>query len=472
MAMLAPLLNMTMIGPLPIEVFYLILVLAFVMLLFILFKRPIYETMFLAFCFSVVMTGKYNLFFKHLVFPATQSNLFYIIVSFLALAYILEKTKVVEKLIRIILAIFGGLPGGAGYVALFGSAALATMTGTGPGNVAATGVFTIPAMIKSGFSRELAATTEASCSMLGNQMGPGLNLVGFGILAGLYPAANYNLATFWIALWIVGGWLVVQRLITLIILCKREGVKPIPREERPRFREALKNGWDSLLLPLIILFPIIFSSQASGFIQARLGVDGEAAFSSIVLMFTVGVCTVYALITGRKKIAESEGAFNVKVVYNMFKNSLRTVVPVGATIYFAYAMSNVFKEVAMADAMQTWVTGLGLSKLGWTIVVVLFTGILGMVLPGSSQVALLGGAIISTGAAVGIDPFLVAAVMPAITGVMEGMTPPLALAMFTGMGIAKSEFWPTAKKQYIWVLGNIIATILLFMGILPIFIKG
>ena len=76
MAMLAPLLNMTMIGPLPIEVFYLILVLAFVMLLFILFKRPIYETMFLAFCFSVVMTGKYNLFFKHLVFPATQSNLF------------------------------------------------------------------------------------------------------------------------------------------------------------------------------------------------------------------------------------------------------------------------------------------------------------------------------------------------------------------------------------------------------------
>jgi C4-dicarboxylate transporter DctM subunit len=156
----------------------------------------------------------------------------------------------------------------------------------------------------------------------------------------------------------------------------------------------------------------------------------------------------------------------------MFKNCLRSVVPVGATIYFAYAMSNVFKEVAMADAMQTWVTGLGLSKLGWTIAVVIFTGILGMVLPGSSQVALLGGAIISTGAAVGIDPFLVAAVMPAITGVMEGMTPPLALAMYTGMGIAKSEFWPTAKKQYIWVLGNIIATILLFMGILPIFIKG
>lgn len=463
---------MSMIGPFPLEVFYLMLVLAFVMLIFIAFKRPIYEAMFLAFCFTVVMTGKYDLFFEHLVFPATQSNLFYIIVSFLALAYILEKTKIVEKLIGIILSIFGGLPGGAGYVALLGSASLATMTGTGPGNVAATGVFTIPAMIKSGFSRELAATTEASSSMVGNQMGPGLNLVGFGILAGLYPAANYNLATFWIALWIVGGWLVLQRLITLIILCKREGVKPVPKEERPTFKEAWKNGWDSILLPLIILFPIIFSSVGSSFIQARLGIDGEKAFGSIVLMFTVGVCTVYALVTGRKKIRESEGAFDLKVIYNMFKGSLRSVVPVGATIYFAYAMSNVFKEIAMADAMQTWVTDLGLSKFGWVIAVVLFTTILGMVLPGSSQVALLGGAIISTGAAVGINPFLVAAVMPAITGVMEGMTPPLALAMYTGMGIAKSKFWPTAKLMYIWVIGNIIVTILLLMGIFPIFIKG
>jgi C4-dicarboxylate transporter DctM subunit len=446
----------TMVGALPIEVFYLIVLLIFVVILFVFFKRPIYETMFFAYCFSVVMTGKYDLFIKHLIYPATQSSLFYIIVSFLALAYILGKTKVVEKLINIILSIFGGLPGGAGYVALFGSAGLATMTGTGPGNVAATGVFTIPAMIKSGFSRELAATTEASSSMLGNQMGPGLNLVGFGILAGLYPAANYSLSTFWIALWIVGGWLVVQRLITLIILCKVEGVKPIPREERPTFRKAMKEGWDAIVLPIIILLPIIFSSKATAFIGSRLGEDGSAAFGAVVLMFTVGVCTVYALLTGRKQVVESEGGFNTRIVYNMFKGSLKSVVPVGATIYFAYATSMIFKEVAIADAMQTWIVGLGLGKFGWVVVVVLFTAVLGMVLPGSSQVALLGGAIISTG----------------ITGVMEGMTPPLALAMFTAMGIAKSKFWPTAKIMYIWVIGHLLFTILLLMGILPIFIKG
>ena len=461
-----------MIGPFPLEVFYLFLLLAFVFIVFILFKRPIYEAMFLAFCFTIVMTSTYDKFFSYLVYPATQSNLFYIIVSFLALAYILGKTRVVEKLINIILAIFGGLPGGAGYVALFGSTGLAMMTGTGPGNVAATGVFTIPAMIKSGFSRELAATTEMAASMLGNQMGPGLNLVGFGILCSLFPEKNYDLATFWLALWIVGGWLVVQRLITLIILCKKEGVKPIPKEERPKLGEALKKGWDSILLPFFILFPIIFSSKAKTLLQARFGVDGEAAFASTVLMFTVGVCVVYSLLTGRNELKKHEGGFSVGIIYKMFKDCLRSVVPVSTTIYFAYALSIVFKDIAMADAMQTWVTGIGLNKLTWSILIVLFTSLLGMVLPGSSQVALLGSAIISTGAAVGIDPFLVAAVMPAITGVMEGMTPPMALAMYTAMGIAKSKFWPTAKLAYIWIAGNVIVTILLFMGILPIFVSG
>ena len=449
-----------MVGPFPLEVFYLLILLAFVLVVFMAYKRPIYEAMFLAFCFTIIMTGRYEIFTKYLLYPATQSSLFYIIVAFLSLAYILGKTRAVEKLINIILSIFGGLPGGAGYVALFGSASLAMMTGTGPGNVAATGVFTIPAMIKSGFSRPLAATTEMAASMLGNQVGPGLNLVGFAILVGLYPEAEYNLGTFWMALWIVGGWLALQRLITLVILCKREGVKPIPKEERPSLGDALRNGWDAMLLPLFILLPIIISSKFQPLLESRYGIDGAKAFSGTVLMFAAGVCAIYAIITGREKIRESEGEFSLRIIFNMFKDSLRSVVPVGMTIYFAYAISLVFKEIAMGEAIQVWVLQFGLNKFTWAIAIVFFTALLGMVLPGSSQVALLGSVIITTGAAVGINPFLIAVVMPAMTGVVEGMTPPLALGLFTAMGIAKSKFWPTAKLTYVWILGNMFVDII------------
>jgi hypothetical protein len=89
----------------------------------------------------------------------------------------------------------------------------------------------------------------------------------------------------------------------------------------------------------------------------------------------------------------------------MFKDSLRSVVPVGATIYFAYAISLVFKEVAMADAIQAWVTGFGLSKFGWVILIVLFTGILGMVMPVPPRSPFSAERSYRR-EAVGIDPFL------------------------------------------------------------------
>ena len=45
-------------------------------------------------------------------------------------------------------------------------------------------------------------------------------------------------------------------------------------------------------------------------------------------------------------------------LFTICSNSLRTVVPGSVRQFIRYAMSNVFKEVAMADAMQTPVTGL------------------------------------------------------------------------------------------------------------------
>ncbi len=456
-----------MVGPLPVEVFWLIELLLVIALVFLAFKRPIYEAMAIAFAFTIVMTGRYDLFWPGLLAPST-SGLFYIIVGFLVFAHILGRTKVVEKLINLILAVIGGLPGGAGYVALLGSSALSTMTGTGPGNVAATGVFTIPAMIRSGFPRHLAATVEMASSMLGNQVGPGLNLVAFAILSSLYPD-KYSLSTFWLGLYIVFGWLILQRWLTLLAFCKYYKVQPVPKEERPNLAQAFKEGWKALLIPVFILGPIIIDSLFKDGLTARFGAEGAKAFSASILLMAAGFCTFYSLIIGRKEIP---GGFNLHSIFAMFRDSLKGVVPVSATIYLAYAIALVFKQVEMSQAIQTWFLSLGLGKLGWALLIVLFTAFLGMVLPGSSQVAILGSAIISTGAAVGIDPFLIAVVMPAITGVMEGMTPPLALAMYTAMGIAKSRFWETAKLTYVWVFAHLIVTFLLLVGILPIFIRS
>lgn len=52
---------------------------------------------------------------------------------------------------------------------------------------------------------------------------------------------------------------------------------------------------------------------------------------------------------------------------NLFKNTLKGVVPVAATIYFAYAISVVFKEIAMEEAVQQWFlyAAMGIAKSGF-----------------------------------------------------------------------------------------------------------
>ena len=70
----------------------------------------------------------------------------------------------------------GRIPGGAGYASVIASSCMGALSGSGPGNVMATGAITIPAMKKSGFPPELAANVESNASYLGNMIPPSSNI--------------------------------------------------------------------------------------------------------------------------------------------------------------------------------------------------------------------------------------------------------------------------------------------------------
>lgn len=449
----------------PLPIWYLITLLVFVAILFVVLKRPMYEVMALSFVFTIVITGKFDLFWSSLLYPST-SSLFYAIFAFMVVAVVFDETKVVQRIIRLILSVVGRFRGGAGYVSLLGSTFMAALSGTGPGNVAATGVFTIPTMKKTGFPSPLAATTEMSASMLGNLIPPsGIVILTFGILEELHPG-SIALSSWMIAAYGIGLWFFVQRWLTLWGFCKYYDVQPIPEEERPRFRQSFKLGWPALILPALIFIPLFMDAQMQNWIKGRIGEAGAEAFSFSVLMFTPGMAAAYALWIGRK--AMSSGKINRSALNDMFRHSLNRVVPISVTIYMAYATSQVFVELGMEDAVRDWFVSLGLTTTVLIVVLPLFFMLLGMILPGSSQIAILGGATIASFAALGGDPVLFAALLPAMTGALEGMTPPLALGMYVAMGIAGSGFKETAKLTIIWVACHVLLSMLLLTGLLPV----
>src|SRR5699024_8088516 len=209
-------------------------------------------------------------------------------------------------------------------------------------------------------------------------------------------------------------------------------------------------------------------SQAPEFLVTRLGEDGAEAFSSSVLMFTPALAAAYAILIGRKKF--SPGKNGAKELYSVISKSLKSVVPISATIYFAYATSEALANLGVDDAIQDLFVSLNTPLWVLIVLVPILFGVLGMVLPGSAQIAILGSAMITVFGTLGGDPLVFAALLPAMTGALEGMTPPLALGLYVAMGIADSDFGKTVKYALLWIVPHVLFSMLLLAGILPILV--
>lgn len=447
----------------PVEILYIVILIALILIVFVGFKRPIYEAMFIGLVVLSLITGNVENLGKYLIEPSTNT-LFFAIVEFLALAYIFSETKVIEDIVNFILSIVGRFKGGAGYASLISSTFMASLSGTGPGNVVADGVFTIPTMIKSNFPRELAATVEMSASSLGPMVPPsGTILLAFGVLDALYPG-EFSLSSFWMAVWGVGIWFILQRLVLLYLLCRKYKVNALDKEDIPSVKESFKKGWKTLLIPIIILAPFLIDfTIGETFIASRIGEDGAKAFSNSVILFAPGIAAIYTFLIAKNDKTKE----NIKLS-TFFKGSSSRIVPVAATIYFAYSLSALFTEINLAQNLGEYINSFNMGGIGLGILFPIFTMVLGMFLPGSSQVAIFGAIIVASLADVGVNPLLISAILPAITGGMEGMTPPLALALYPAVGIAEADMKKSMKLALYWVFAHLIVAILIILGILPV----
>lgn len=444
----------------PIEVFYIVALLAVIGIAFLALKRPIYECMFYGYVLMIILTGQYQSFFAYIIKTSTDT-LFYSIIAFLVLAKILDATHAIDTVVDVVVSVFGRFKGGAAYTAVIGSTFMGALSGSGAGNVATTGVFTIPAMKKSGVPAHLAANIESACSTMGNMIPPAGVILTALACYNEFSGVEMSQSSFWLACWGVAAWFILQRILTVFVFCKYYKVKAMPKEDIPNLKKTLREGWANLLLPVIILLPFVLDYLFKPtFFTERLG-TGASNMSSCLLLFTPGIAAVYALIVNRKK-------FEVKSLVETIKKSVSGIVPVGATIFFAYCISNLFTDTNIGSAIGTLIKSWNLPVAALAFIIPLITAILGMVLPGSAQTKIFGTTIIAIFAAAGANPLLVAVMLPVITGAMEGMTPPLALCMYTAMGIAGSKMKETTLNCLIWVSLHYLLSALCLMGLLPI----
>lgn len=450
----------------PAALTYLAIMLAVIIIWFLVLKRPVYEAVLLSFIILLTVTGTWGRVGRY-IDSGLKTSLLYSMTAFCAMSILLSKTRVIESAIAVILALMGRFTGGAGYVSVVTSSFMGALSGSGPGNVMATGSITIPAMKKSGFPAELAANIESNASYLGNMIPPSGNIAAaLGALTGMaaYGEGYISQAQFWIVLWGCSLWFIVQRLIMVFAFCKYYKVKPIAKEDIPNLQETFKQGWQGLLLPVIILLPFVLDYFfKSTFFTARLGSGGAKSMSSSLLIFIGGLASIYAVI-----IAKDKKQVMPVAIARMFADGIKTIAPAIGVCVFGYMIGAMFTNLRVTDEMLTFMQGLDMGKLGIVVFICFITFLLGMVIPGSSLVVIFGPVFITILAAKGVNPVLAAAMLPCICGVMCGITPPLGLGMYAGMSLSGSEFGPTFKNNLWWVAAQFIMEIIVLMGWLPI----
>lgn len=443
---------------------YLGIMLIVICVWFILLKRPVYESVFVSFILLVAITNKWSSLLDY-INEGMGTSLLYSMVVFVAMSILLDKTKIIDSTVCIILCLMRKIPGGAGYVSVIASAFMGSLSGSGPGNVMTTGVITIPAMKKSGFPAELAANIESNASYLGNMIPPSSNIVAaLGAYLALYPTEDLTIGKFWLVCWGCSLWFILLKMIMVFAFCKYYKVKPIAKEDLPDLKDTLKTSWQGLLLPIIILLPFVFDFifKETLFTQ-RLGASGAKYFSSSMLFFVAGIAAFYTVLVAKNKKDVSPNQ-----IAKLFGNKIKSISPAIGTCLFGYMIGSLFKDLNVAEGLKMGITALNMGKVGLAFIIPLFTCFMGMVIPGSSLVVMFGSVFISLFASVGINPLLVAAMLPCICGVMCGITPPLALGMYAGMSIAESDFGKTVKNDLWWVATQYILEVIVLLELLPI----
>ncbi len=180
-----------------------------------------------------------------------------LVIGFLIFGVALTQTGGGAFFINLAFALLGHVRGGPAKVAIFSSGLMGSMSGSVVSNVITTGVMTIPAMRKTGFSRSYAAGVEACASTGGVLMPPIMGSTAFIMavfldvpyitiaVAAIIPSVLYYLALF----------------IQIDAFAAKNEMPGIPKEKLPSLKKTLLEGWHFIAVFVLLIVMLIYLKQ-------------------------------------------------------------------------------------------------------------------------------------------------------------------------------------------------------------------
>ncbi|MCI8455243.1 MAG: TRAP transporter large permease subunit [Lachnospiraceae bacterium] len=395
---------------------------------------------------------------------AAKQEVVYASMAFVFMAFMMDKTGVIGRLVEILNSVLGRLPGGSGYVSTIASALFGMVSGSGSGNASAVGSITIPWMKQNGWTTERATTIVAGNAGLGMIFPPSSSML---LLLGMEAiAAELTSNELYVGLMCAGLMVLAYRLAVVFLYAKKDGLKANMGGTETVGAAFWKNA-SSLLIFLGIIVPLLFQMGPTGnAIKAALNAHTEKSFSSISLVMWIPIMmTFFTIVEGWKYLPHSFGGWK-----DMIKASAPKYSEVGCLLFFAFAAASVLTKLGLQEEFTAVFESLGsYSAILVVLLIAVVTTLMVGPFTGTASTTALGALSYAALRSIGLAPVACCVAFLFLVS-NEGCIPPNSAPIYIASGISGLNEPSRIFKNLLfhYALPVVLIAVLIMLGIFPV----
>ena len=326
---------------------------------------------------------------------------------FILAADLMNTGSLTDRLLNFCLVLVGRFRGGLGHVNVVSNIIFAGMSGSAIADAVGIGRIIIGMMTRNGkYPVAYAAAITASAAIIGPIIPPSIPMVVYALVS------NASIGFLFLG-GVIPGLLLGAAFMAMNALIARRRAYPVERAVKlPEVRRATVEAFPALLLPIILLVGIYGGVMTP--------TEGAAAAAACALL---AAALIYR-------------ALSLRQLYGVLLSSAKATTSVGMLIAGALAFNYVVTAENIPVAVQHFVEGFHLSRLGFLLLVNAILLVLGCLLEGTTILLIIVPIFIPTVKALGIDTVHFGVVV--VVNIMIGLlTPPFGLLLFIVANMTK-----------------------------------
>jgi tripartite ATP-independent transporter DctM subunit len=338
------------------------------------------------------------------VWGVQNENLLTSIPLFVLLGELLLRSGIADRMYVALSAWLGRMPGGLLHTNIGSCALFAATSGSSVATAATIGTVALPSLKKRGYPMRASLGTLAAGGTLGILIPPSVNMIVYGSLT------NNSIGKLFIA-GIIPGILLTGCFMLYIAVSNLASGNPI-REAPVPMAERVRTL--SYLVAPLVVFGIVMGSLYFGIATAT----ESAALGVMAALFFVW----------------QSGKLTWEVLKTCFISTARVSGMILLIMTAAFILNLAISLTGVAESMTRWVAGLGLSKTGLILALIVFYLVLGMFMDVLSMQVATIPITYPIATAIGVDPiwFGIFIVLMCELGLI---TPPVGMNLFVVHGI-------------------------------------